>query len=69
MKIIILRIVIIKMVNSHYKFKNYNIIIKIIIMKYIEISDQEILKLIQRNKFLFNDKYIKKRINKIVIKN
>ena len=25
-------------------------------MKYIEISDQEIL--IQRNKFLFNDKYI-----------
>ena len=38
-------------------------------MKYIEISDQEILKLIERNKFLFIDKYIKKRINKIVIKN
>ena len=38
-------------------------------MKYIEISDQEILKLIQRNKFLFNDKYIKKQNNKIVIKN
>ena len=38
-------------------------------MKYIEISDQEILKLIKRNKYLINDKYIKKRINKIVIKN
>ena len=38
-------------------------------MKYIEISDQEILKLIQRNKYLLIDKYIKKRINKIVIKN
>ena len=38
-------------------------------MKYIEISDQEILKLIERNKFLFNDKYIKKIIKKIVIKN
>ena len=38
-------------------------------MKYIEISDQEILKLIQRNKFLFNDKYIKKQNNRIVIKN
>ena len=38
-------------------------------MKYIEISDQEILKLIEINKFLFNDSYIKKRIKKIVIKN
>ena len=38
-------------------------------MKYFEISDIEILKLIQRNKYLLNDKYIKKRINKIVIKN
>ena len=38
-------------------------------MKYIEISDIEILKLIQRNKYLLIDKYIKKRINKIVIKN
>ena len=38
-------------------------------MKYYEISNQEILKLVERNKFLFNDKYIKKRINKIVIKN
>ena len=38
-------------------------------MKYIEISDQEILKLIEINKFLFNDKYIKKIIKKIVIKN
>ena len=35
-------------------------------MKYFEISDIEILKLIQRNKFLFIDKYVKKRINKIV---
>ena len=38
-------------------------------MKYFEITDIEILKLIERNKFLFNDKYIKKRINNIVIKN
>ena len=38
-------------------------------MKYIEILDQELLKLIQRNIYLLNDKYIKKRINKIVIKN
>ena len=36
-------------------------------MKYIELSDQEILKLIQRNKFLCNDSYIKNRIKKIVI--
>ena len=38
-------------------------------MKYFEISDIEILKLIERNKFLIDDKYVKKRINKIVIKN
>ena len=38
-------------------------------MHYIEICDIEILKLIVRNIFLINDKYIKKRINKIVIKN
>ena len=38
-------------------------------MKYFEITDIEILKLIQRNKFLIYDKYVLKRINKIVIKN
>ena len=38
-------------------------------MKYIEISDQDILKLIQRNNFLIIDNYIKKRIKKIVMKN
>ena len=36
-------------------------------MKYIEIPDQDILKIIQRNDFLLNDRYIKKRIKKIVI--
>ena len=36
-------------------------------MKYFEISDIEILKLIRRNKYFFNDKYIKKRIKKIII--
>ena len=36
-------------------------------MKYIVLSDQGILNFIQRNKFLFNDSYIKNRINEIVI--
>ena len=36
-------------------------------MKYIEIPDQDILKIIQRNNFLLNDRYIKERIKKIVI--
>ena len=34
-------------------------------MKYIEISDQEILKFIERNLFLLSDKYIQKRIKKL----
>ena len=37
-------------------------------MKYVEVCDKEIIKLIQRNIFLINDNYVKKRIKKIVIK-
>ena len=36
-------------------------------MEYLEISEKDILELIERNIYLLNDIYIKKKIEKIVI--
>ena len=36
-------------------------------MEYLELSEKDILKLIERNIYLLNDIYIKKKIKKIVI--
>ena len=36
-------------------------------MEYLELSEKDILELIERNIYLLNDIYIKKKIKKIVI--
>ena len=36
-------------------------------MEYLELSEKDILELIERNIYLLNDIYVKKKIEKIVI--